>query len=115
GDDGEQWAIELNYSNVYGPIDGVELSTREADPEAPTPADNPLSRNDWKKRIANEQWLDIDGEPVALSEVKESGYGETPWQAIYRWTQSQHPECLEIWIKSPAEDIDVVLPLWEIY
>lgn len=115
GDDGEQWAIELNYSNVYGPIDGVELSTREADPEAPTPADNPLSRRDWKKRIANEQWLDIDGEPVALSEVKESGYGEAPWQAIYRWTQSQHPECLEIWIKSPAEDIDVVLPLWEIY
>ncbi len=108
------WTIKLVYSNVYGPVDGVIIKTRDGDPQCPTPHDASSQHSDWCEQTVQEQWLDVDGDRVPRQSVSEPIYDETPWEAIYHWTQINKPKALEIWVQSPSENINWVLADWEI-
>ncbi|MES2934423.1 MAG: hypothetical protein V4805_13160 [Pseudomonadota bacterium] len=109
------WTFKLVYSNVYCPVEGVIVNTRVGDSRCPTPHDEPSQCSDWREHAAQEQWLRLDGQRVPRQSVREPIYDETPWEAIYQWTQADKPESLEIWVQSPSENISWVLADWEIH
>ncbi|MDO3381578.1 hypothetical protein [Gilvimarinus algae] len=107
------WMVELMYHNVYGPIEGLSLSVRYGAVSDPTPHDEPQSRKDWRRLEVSEQWLDLEGDLVPFSRASQVS-GETPWHAVFRWTERDLPRSMEIWVHSPNEDTNWVLSDWTI-
>ncbi len=111
GPDG--WVIKLVYGNVYGPVEGVTISTRAGDPDKPTAPDAASQHSDWREQTMTEEWLNVDAERISRQAAREPICDETPWEAVYEWRQSIKPRVLEIWVRSPSENINWVLADWE--
>ncbi len=91
-DDGP--VLRLTYSNVYGPVDGVELAVR-------------YRRNPWKDAVLVEEIVDIDGDTQLRSDAGEL-VGETPWDATFdvEYPLPKGEFNVEIRLSSTAEGID---------
>ncbi len=86
--------LRLTYSNVYGPVDGIELAVR-------------YRRNPWKEAALVEEIVDVDGNTVLRSEAGKL-VGETPWDATFEvdYPLPKGEFVMDIQLSSPAEGID---------
>ena len=66
---GKPVIVRLTHNNVYGPVDGVELSVRSGDK--------------WHSLVLVEELMMVDGDEMDRSSVTEPVYDETPWEATY--------------------------------
>lgn len=113
--DEDRSVVRLTYSNLYGPVDGVDLKVRLGDPAEPTPEDGAESANDWLQAALVEEIVDDDGDILLRSQVEEFD-GETPWYATFEVSLeiAAGKRLIEICVQSPAEGIlePVVINDW---
>jgi len=111
--------IRLTHSNVYCPIDGVNLSVRIGDANAPTEWDKAESRDDWISPVLVEELLEIDDVEVERSTVTTpiDMEEETPWDATYEvnFELAKGTHRIEIRVESQDEYfMSGVLSDWEV-
>ena len=108
--------VRLTYSNVYGPVDDVQLFIRIGDPDKPTAFDDVDSGGTWQPLTLVEELLSIDGEEVDRSSLSEPIYGETPWDATYECELSfrKGKHSIEIKVLSEGEGMSGVLSDWAV-
>ncbi|UCH47171.1 MAG: hypothetical protein JSU95_13875 [Betaproteobacteria bacterium] len=106
--------VRLTHSNVYGPVDDVQLVVRIGDPDQPTAFDAHDSGGNWQPVTLVEELLSVDGEEVARSTVSEPVYGEAPWDATYECelTLSQGKHSIEIKLISEIDGMAGVISDW---
>jgi ankyrin repeat protein len=106
--------VRLTYSNVYGPVDGVQLFVHIGNPDKPTAFDDLDSGGKWQPVTMVEELLSIDGEEVDRSAVTEPVYGETPWDATYECQLNlpQGKHSIEIKVVSEIEGMTGAISDW---
>jgi hypothetical protein len=82
---GDETLIRITHSNVYWPIDDVELFVRVGDPEHPTDFEDLDSAADWVKAELVEEIVLVDDEEMHRAQAEEP-FGreeEVPWDGTY--------------------------------
>lgn len=103
--EGDGTTARLTYSNVYCPIDGIELKIRLA------------GGSEWTATELVEEIVDQDGDVLFRSQADEL-VGETPWDGTFEAAldapAGEHR--IEISVSSPAEGIDepMVIDDWQV-
>lgn len=97
--------VRLTYSNVYCPIDGIELWIRLADVKERTSDYSAV--DDWLEASLVEELISDDDELLLREDVEDIS-GEQPWFATYE-AELDVPDGksrIEIAVKSPAEGFE---------
>ena len=108
--------VRLTHSNVYGPVDNVQVFARVGDSDSPCVFDDLESGGEWSPMSLVEELLNVDGKEVARSSVTEPIYDETPWDGTYECelTFEKGRQGIEIKLLSEVEGMTGVLSGWTI-
>lgn len=96
-EEGDGGQLRLFLHNVYGPVDGVELSVRLSS-EASEP------EGGWRGLKPVSETVTIDGKVLSRDALTERVYGEAPWEARYELPLKQSQPARVLWIRLDHED-----------